>query len=313
MSPSEFYRGKTLRIVTGSSLGGGFDVEARLLARHIARHLPGVPRIVVDNKPGAGGLLAANLVARGSAADGLTLGYFTLALPMAQLARNPAVQFDARQFEFIGSPYEDPALCTFSKASGITTFQQWQRSPRPLKLGSTGPDSMTAVMPSILLAAFGLPMRVIGGYKGTPEIRLAMIGGEVDGTCLNMGGTNNAWPTRSGVTVVLRSGRSALDPNVPLVRSLASTARQRELIDVIDMLTLVSRTYAFPPGTPIERRDIVRRAFEDTMRASAYVAEARTASILVEPLTGDAVAAGVRRVLSLPSSVTALIAPASAP
>lgn len=306
---ADFYQGKTLRIVTGSSLGGGFDVEARLLARHIVRHLPGAPRVAVENKPGAGGLLAANLVARGSAPDGLTLGYFTLALPMAQLARNPAVQFDARQFEFIGAPYEDPALCTFSRSSGIVTFEQWRRSPRALRLGSTGPDSMTAVMPAVLLAAFGLPMRVITGYKGTPEIRLAMISGEIDGTCLNMGGTNNAWPTRSGVTVVVRSGRSDLDPKAPLAMSLASTPRQRELIGVIDMLALVSRTYAFPPGTPTDRRDVVRRAFEATMRDPVYVAEARTASIVVEPLTGDAVAAAVGRVLSVPPSLAAALAP----
>lgn len=304
LSNPDFYSGKTLRIVTGSSLGGGFDVEARLLARHLGRHVPGTPRITVENTPGAGGLLAANLVARGSKADGLTLGYFTLALPMAQLAHNPAVQFDVRQFEFVGAPYDDPALCFFSRASGIATFQQWRTSKRPLTLGATSPDSITGVLPAVLSAAFGLPMRVISGYKGAAEIRFAVVSGEVDGTCLGVGGTNNGWPTRSGITVVIRSGRSDIDQkSTPLAIDLASTARQRELIGIIDIVARVSRTYAFAPGTPTDRRDIIRRAFADTMRDPEYIAEARASAIGVDPVSGDAVADGVRRLLSLPPSL----------
>lgn len=305
----DFYRGKTLRIITGSSLGGGFDVEARLLARHLSRHIPGSPRVVVDNTPGAGGLLAANLLARQVRPDGLTLGYLTLALPMAQLMRNPAAQFDVRTFEFVGAPYDDPALCFFSTASGISTFAQWRAATWTPRLGSTGPDSVTSVAPAILSAAFGLPMRVISGYRGAAELRLALASHEIDGACLGLGGTTNGWPRRAGITVVVQGSSTPHRglAGVPSVMSFASTDTERALAALLDSLSRVSRSYAFPPGTPAGPRDVVRRAFLDVMKDPAYAREAAALSVDIDPATGDEVAQSVQRLLAAPPSVVDMV------
>jgi tripartite-type tricarboxylate transporter receptor subunit TctC len=179
----DFYRGKTIRIVVGYSAGGGFDTYSRAIARHLAKHIPGKPAVIVENMPGAAGLVAANSIYRAGRPDGLTIVNFQGTQVMGQILGREGVEFDARKFEWVGAPTRENAVCALTRASGITSAQQWASSPAPVKLGSVAPGGATHDVPRVLQGALGLPIHLVRGYKGTAEIRLAAQSGEVSGGC----------------------------------------------------------------------------------------------------------------------------------
>jgi tripartite-type tricarboxylate transporter receptor subunit TctC len=180
-SAEDFYKGKTLRVVVGFAAGGGFDSYARILARHMPRHIPGNPALIVDNMPGAGSRLAANYLYKASAPDGLTIGNFIGSLIMQQVLGDQSVEFDGRKFEWLGAPVTDETACAVTTASGVTNMDQWVAAKKPVKLGGEAPGANDSDVPRILRAAVGLPIQLIEGYKGTSNIRLAAEAGEVDG------------------------------------------------------------------------------------------------------------------------------------
>ena len=181
-----FYNGKTIRIIVGFSAGGGYDAYARLIARHITRHIPGNPTIVVDNMAGAGSLISANHLYKAAKPDGLTVGHFIGGLFIQQLLEKPGIEFDARKFEYIGVPAHDNYVTAASKTSGVTSLQHWLASKTPLKVGGIAPGTATSDIPRLLMAAIDLPAQVVDGYKGTADVRLAFNSGEVLGV-------TNAW------------------------------------------------------------------------------------------------------------------------
>ena len=169
----DYYRGRTIRIVVGYSAGGGFDTYARAIARHLAKHVPGKPSVIVENMPGAAGLVAANSIYRAGRTDRLTIVNFQSNQVMGQILGREGVEFDARKFEWIGAPTRENAVCALTRSSGITSGQQWAASKTPVKLGSVAPGGATHDVPRVLQAALGLPIHLVRGYKGTAEIRLA--------------------------------------------------------------------------------------------------------------------------------------------
>jgi hypothetical protein len=177
----EFYKGKTIRVIVSATAGGGFDTYSRAIARHMGKHIPGHPSLMVENMTGAGGFIAANYVYKVAKSDGLTIGNFAGGLIWQQLLGSPGVEFDARKFEYVGVPVQDHVACAFTKASGITRMETWMAAKTPVKLGATGPGTNTYDTPKVLTAALGLPIQVVAGYRGTTEIRLAADGGELAG------------------------------------------------------------------------------------------------------------------------------------
>src|ERR1044071_5798164 len=178
-----FYRGKTVRIIVGASAGGGYDTYSRTIARHMGRHIPGNPVLVVDNMPGAGFLISANYMYKIAKPDGLTIGHFIGGLFLQQLLGKPGVEFDARKFEYIGVPAQDNYMLGVHKSTGITSIEQWLSSKTVIKLGGVGAGSATDDIPKVLAVAIGLPMQLVSGYKGTADVRLAFGSGEVNGIC----------------------------------------------------------------------------------------------------------------------------------
>src|SRR5918996_194782 len=168
-----FYQGKTIRLIVGLAPGGGYDLYSRVIARHIGKHIPGNPTIVVENMTGAGSVIAANYMYKAANPDGLTVGHTLGGLFLQQLLGNPAIEFDARKFEYIGVPAQDHFLIGLSKATGITSFKDWMTSKKPVKLGGVAPGGATDDIPKLLEATLGLPIRVVTGYKGTGPVRLA--------------------------------------------------------------------------------------------------------------------------------------------
>src|SRR5439155_27166691 len=161
------FEGKTVRIIVGLAPGGGFDSYARVIARHMGRHIPGTPTIVVENMTGAGSLISANHVYRVAKPDGLTVGHFNGGLFLGQVLGQPGIEFDARKFELIGAAIKEDSVCALSKASGITSVEKWMASKTPVKLGGVAPGGSPDNNARVLKAALGLPIQLVSGYKGT--------------------------------------------------------------------------------------------------------------------------------------------------
>lgn len=289
----DFYKGKTLHFIVGFSAGGGFDTYSRTIARHIGKHIPGNPTVIVENMTGAGSLIAANHVYRVAKPDGLTIAHFIGGLIMGQILGRTGIEFDARKFEWIGVPAKLEAVCALTKASGIASVEEWRSSKTPAKLGATGPGSETYDVPRILEVALGLPTHIVSGYKGTADIRVAAEGGEIAGTCWGWEVMKVQWRKAldaSEVNVVVQALPKAHPdlPKVPLAISFAKSSESRQLIRVgIHDQSEILRPYALPPGTPRERVRILRKAFQDTMKDPEFLAEARKAKLSIDPLTGE--------------------------
>jgi tripartite-type tricarboxylate transporter receptor subunit TctC len=189
----DFYKDKTLTIIVGYSPGGSFDLYARVIARYVGRYLPGNPTRVVENMPGAGGLIVANHLYNRVKPDGLTIGAWASPLVLQQIMGNEAAQFDGRKFGYLGIPSPYDTVCTFNEKSGITKMDDWINAKRPLKISAIGPGTSTSDIPKLLKAALNLPMDVIDGYKGGADARLAVESGEVDGYCGSWGTVETVW------------------------------------------------------------------------------------------------------------------------
>jgi tripartite-type tricarboxylate transporter receptor subunit TctC len=289
-----FYKGKTIRIVVGFTAGGGFDVYARTIARHMSRHIAGQPTIIVENMPGAGSLISANYLYRIARPDGLTVGHFIGGLLLGQVLGQPGIEFDARKFEYLGAPVYEHPVCALTKASGVTSLDRWLAAPTPVKMGGTAPgasnpDNITRA----IKAALGLPIQLVTGYKGTADIRLAAEGGELAGACWGWGSLRATWRKAldaGEVRVVLQiTPKSHPDlTGVPLAISLAKTDDARRILEVAvhNDSTLV-RTFTLPPATPKERVQILRKAFQETLRDPAFLAEAERTKLEIAPITGE--------------------------
>ncbi len=289
-----FYKGKTIRVIVATTPGGGFDAYTRAIVRHMGKHIPGNPSFIVENMPGAGFLIGTNYLYKQAKPDGLTLGNWIGTLVLHQLIGKKGVEFDARKFEYIGAPVKNQDLCVMSKASGITSAEKWMSSPTPVKMGATPPGSTPYDNAMVLKEATGLPMQVVSGYKGTAEIRLAIDAGEVAGLCgLAWASTKVTWRKQleSGeVKVVLQNSASAHRdlPDVPLAISFAKTDLGRKLIQVaLHDVSAITYIYSFPPATPKDRLEILRKALRDTLADPEFVAEAKKGNMEIDPVSGE--------------------------
>src|SRR5918999_1236606 len=266
-----FYRGKTIRLIVGLAPGGGYDLYSRVIARQMGKHIPGNPTVIVENMTGAGSVIAANYMYKAAKPDGLTMGHILGGLFLQQLLGNPAIEFDGRKFEYIGVPAQDHFLIGLSKATGITSFDNWMASKKPVKLGGVAPGGATDDLPKVLEATLGLPIKVVSGYKGTGPVRLAFDSGEVDGVCNAWESFKSTWRKQLDSGAVVLVLQATLKPHpelpdIPVAYNFAKTQEARRLMEVVTRVHGPSaRPYFLPPGTPKERVYILRNAYMDTM------------------------------------------------
>lgn len=291
-----YYEGRIIRIIVGFSPGGGFDTYARVIARHMGKHIPGHPIFIVQNMTGAGSLIAANYLYAVAKPDGLTIGHFIGGLFLGQVLGQPGIDFDARKFEFIGVPVRDHGTCVFTKASGITSLDKWIASKTPVKMGGVAPGSSTPDnLIRVLKEALGLPIKLVTGYKGTAVIRLAAETGEVAGSCWGWDSVRATWrkalETDDVLVVLQTTSKPHPDlPDIPLAINLAKTDEARELIRlVIHDDSTILRTYTLPPRTPKKLVRLLRRAFMNTMKDPQFLADARKVRVGVDPVSGEEV------------------------
>jgi tripartite-type tricarboxylate transporter receptor subunit TctC len=306
----DFYKGKTIRIVVGFSAGGGFDTYARAIARHMMKHIPGEPAIVVENMTGAGSLIAANHVYKVAKPDGLTIGHFIGGLFLGQVLGQKGIEFDARKFEYIGAPITDHVVCAMTKASGMTSVEKWMASKSPVKMGGIAPGTSTPDNATrIFKVALGLPIQLVTGYKGTAEVRLAAESGEIAGGCWGWDSVSVTWRKAldSGdAVVVLQANRKTHPdlPQVPQAIKLAKSDEGRKMIEVgVHSDSDIVRTYTLPPGTPKDRVQLLRKAFESTLKDPEFLADAKKSRLNVDPVGPEAIEKDIANLFKLDPSL----------
>jgi tripartite-type tricarboxylate transporter receptor subunit TctC len=292
----EFYKGKTVTFVVGFSAGGGFDTYTRLIARHFGKHVPGNPTVVVENRTGAGSLIAANYIFNQAPKDGTVIGNWIGPLVLQQVLGNKAAKLDGRKFGWLGVPTPDSGVCALTKASGIHTMDDWLKSTRPIKIGATAPGSTTDDVPKLVQAALDLPMKLVSGYGGTSKVRLAAEAGEVDGGCWAWESIKPTWAKglQSGEVKIILQTTEKSHPdlkNVPLATQYAKTDEARALLRVAyGPYSQGARPYTVPPGVPHDRLQLLQKAFMETLRDPDLLKEAEKSKVDIDPIDGPTVA-----------------------
>ncbi len=296
----DFYRGRTVSIVVGHETGTGFDTYSRLLARHLNRHIPGNPNIVVQNMVGASGILAANWLYSVAPKDGTVLSTFVHTAVFEPVMGNGAARFDPAKFTWIGNVDEGVGICGVSKASGIGRFEDLRTKETVFGgTGTTGPLSKYALAVKNLL---GAKIKLVAGYKGSASAKLAVDRGEISGICgVSLSTVQSQWKNdyESGAfKIILQlSGKERAGlAGVPHVNRYAKTPDDRQLFGLIFGVQTLGRLYVSPPGVPAARRAALRAAFNATMKDPQFLAEAAKAALDVEPNTGEEVEAFIAHV-----------------
>jgi tripartite-type tricarboxylate transporter receptor subunit TctC len=308
-SVEEFYRGKRITITVGYGPGGGYDVFARLLARHMGKYIPGNPQMVVQNMPGAGSLTSVNYLYSVAPKDGTTFGTFARDMPMLSLlGHNPNVKFDARNFTWLGSSsnFSDDAYVMIVRDDApVKSIDQIRKPGGPeLVLGGTADGATGGDVPRILQAALGLQnLKLILGYRDSAAVFLAMERNEVSGRTTDLSAIYSNKPDwlkpGGGYRLLVQYAR--LDrhpdyPSTPTARELATTAEGRTLIEFTETgLLTMSRPYAAPPDVPADRARALREAFDATHRDKEFLAEAAKVRVYVSPVTAAEVVSSIEK------------------
>ena len=303
---SDFYRGKTVNVLIGVGAGGEYDLQARLVAKYIGRHIPGNPSVLPQNMTGASGLKMQNYLYVQAPRDGTYIGMSQNAFPAAQAAGLPGIQFDAAKFAWLGTIAPVVETMTVWNASGVASIEDARK--RETVAGATSKGAITYIYPSMMNEFFGTRFKLVTGYNGGAEINLAMERGEVEArnnTWSSWKTTKPAWLKDHKITVIAQAGPRAPDLDAPSVEELAKTAEDRRLIELVVSGTQLGRPLFITPGVPEERVKVLRAAFDATMRDPDFLAEAATLNYEVAPVGGEALQRIVDKVLGTPRDLAA--------
>ena len=306
----EFYRGKTIDMVIGLSAGGGYDVYARLVARHMSAHIPGKPAIVARNMTGGGSRVAANYAYNIAPKDGTALVMPDQSLPLQQALGDPTVKFDSTRFNWIGNPIADNNVMGAWHASGVKRWEEARE--RPLSLGATGPNT-SAWYGMAMNAMVGTRFRIIMGYPGGAEINLALEKGEVDvrgsSSWSSWKATRPDWVLGNDrkLVMLVQIGltREPELGDVPLLMELPEAAEDRAALRLLSAPTTIGRPIGAPPGVPADRIAALRAAFDATMKDPAFIAEAKALKLDLQPVSGAQLQQIVADIVSTPPSAVA--------
>lgn len=306
----DFYTGKTIDFVVGHFVGGGYDIYARAIARHLSRHIPGNPPIVVRNMPGAGGAKAGLHITHTAARDGTVIGAVTPgAISAALLDGRSDTTFDPTKATFIGAANSGTRVCVTMAESGVRTFVDMLK--RKTVIGATAPNDGTHDYAFMVKNLTGAPLSVVPGYKGTSDIGLAMERREVDGACgwdwASFKSQRGRWLKEERANVHLQIG---LDPDdeltprgVPSIWTFVKNDDDRKVIELVSAQQVFHRPYIAPPGVPAAQLATLRAAFMATMTDPQFLADAQKTGIDIRPLDGGKIQDLVARLAATPDAV----------
>lgn len=304
-SPAEFYKGKTIEFYIGYSVGGGYDLYARLIARHIGKHIPGTPSVVPKNMEGASSMRLANWLYNAAPKDGTALGATSRSMAFEPLLGHKAANYDAAKFTWIGSANNEVSVCVAWETSGITRFDELLT--KELAIGSTGTGDDTYQFPRIVNNVLGTKFKIVTGYPGGNDVNVAMERGEVgarNNTWSSWKSTKAAWLKNQDIAILVQAGPKAKDlPDVPTVEELAKNEDDRRIIQLIISGTKLGRPLAAGPGVPPERVKAMRAAFDATMKDAEFLQAAAASKIEVDPVRGEDMQKVVTQVLGTPKEL----------
>lgn len=317
-SPADFYKGKTVTVYVGLSPGGGYDTNARLLAKYIGRYIPGNPTIIVKNMPGGGGLVMTNYVSNVAPPDGLAIGAPQRGIPFEPLINSATAaktKFDPLKINWLGSINADTSVAVATKASGVKSWQDLKT--RELVVAGTGVGTESVVVPYVLRNILGLKFKVIAGYPGGSEMNLAMQNGEVEGrgtfSWTSLEPHKKQWIDTGDMVILFQMGlkKHPALPNVPLVLDLAQNDEQRKLLELEFTGFQLGRPYFLAEKVPHDRVQTLRRAFDATLKDKEVLAEAKRLKLEVNPTTGEEMQDILKRVYATPKALVKKLADAS--
>jgi tripartite-type tricarboxylate transporter receptor subunit TctC len=306
-SVADFYKGKNIDLYIGYSAGGGYDLYARQLARHMSKHIPGNPTVVPKNMTGAGSLVLANWLYNIAPKDGTTFGIIGRGTGFDPFLGNAKAKFDGTKFTWIGSANNEVSVCVAWHTSGITKFDDLLT--KELVVGGTSSSADTDQFPKIVNGVLGTKMKIITGYPGGNDVGLAMERGEVQGRCgwswSSVLSTHLQWYKEKKFTVLMQLALEKHPdlPDVPLIVDLAKTDEQRQILKLIFARQVMGRPFLAPPGVPKERADALRKAFMDTMKDKDFLAEADKAKMEITPVSGEALDKLVKEIYAYPADI----------
>ena len=287
---ADFFRGKTITMLIGYTSGGGYDLYARVLSKHMGRHIPGSPSIVPQNLPGAGSLRLANVLYNTAPKDGLTLGMIGRGMAMEPLIGASQPQYDARKFTWLGSGSDQVSLCATWATSPVKRWNDMLTTP--FTVGGEGSGSDPDMFAMMIRNMFGVKVRLVSGYPGGNEINLAMERGEVDGRCgwswSSIKITKPDWLTGKKINLLLQMAlkKSPELPDVPLIMDVARSEQERQILRLILARQQMGWPFLAPPDLPAERAQALRQAFDLTIKDPEFLAEAKQRLLEVNPMSG---------------------------
>jgi len=307
-SPADFYKGKTVEFYIGYSVGGGYDLYARTIARHIGKHIPGNPTVVPKNMEGAGSLRLANWLFRVGAKDGSVIGTIGRGTGFDPILGQQGAQFDGTKFTWLGSANNEVSVCvSWNATSGIAKFEDLLG--KEMTVGGTSSSADTDQFPRIMNGVLGTKMRIVSGYPGGNDVVLAMERGEVKGRCgwswSSVMSTHRVWLDEKKMTVLAQLALQKHPdlPDVPLIIDLAKTDEQKQILRLIFARQVMGRPYLAPPGIPADRAAALRQAFMDTMTDKDFLADAEKAQLEITPVDGATIQKLVAEVYQTPPEV----------
>jgi tripartite-type tricarboxylate transporter receptor subunit TctC len=305
-SVEDFYKNKSISLVVGFSVGGGYDLYARHLARHIGKHIPGKPAILPQNMAGAGSLRAANFIYTAAPKDGTAFGTFSRTTGINPLLESGAT-FDGTKFTWLGSVTDDTSLCITWHTSPVKTWKDFIE--KPVTLGGQGPSSEPDIFARLYKNVFGAPIKLVAGYPGTNEIMLAMERGEVDGLCglswSTIKGRHAAWLKDKKINLLVQAAfkKEPEIGDVPLVMEQTQDAEKLQILKLILAAQEMARPFAAPPGIPDDRKAALIAAFDATMNDPEYLAEAKRLNMDVAPVSAAALDRLLAELYATPKNV----------
>jgi tripartite-type tricarboxylate transporter receptor subunit TctC len=313
-SAADFYKGKTITVYIGYASGGGYDLFARVISRHIPRHIPGNPHMLPVNMPGASSMILANHLAKRAPQDGTAIGAVNSALVFEKLflGDESKAQFTGPEMTMIGNAVSSASVLVAWHASGVKTIEDLRQ--KGLIVAATSRTGDTYLLPLAIKNVLGLDrMKLILGYPGTREAAIALERGEVTGRVWDMEGIKAGrpqWLKDNLLNIIVQLAPKKMPEipeSVPLVKDYVSDPEERTALDVVFMSTILARPYIAPPNIPAERRQILRNAFMATMKDPAFLAEAQKLQLTIDPTSGEEMEKIVRDAYALPPSVIAKV------
>jgi len=306
-SVADFYKGRTVEVYVGYSTGGGYDIYARMLARHMGRFIPGNPTLVPKNMEGAGSLRLANWLATAAPRDGTAFGTIGRGTAFDPVLGQPGAKFKGPDLSWIGSMNHEVSICAAWHDAGVSSFEDLKT--KGLLVGGVSPNDDTVQFAKVLNSVLGTKLTIVTGYPGGNDIVLAMERGEVKGRCgwswSSVVTARPTWMKEKKIVVLVQLALSKHPdlPDVPLVTDLANNPSQRQMLRLIFARQVMGRPFVAPPGIPADRLAALRRAFMQTLADKEFLADAAKARLEVDGVSGEEVEKLVKELYATPADV----------